>query len=63
MNGKRYSVQNLRSVFKNSARLLGTQKHIRLHDLQHRFAAHLLESGTDIRYIQTLFRTQQQQNH
>lgn len=54
MNGKPYSAQSLRSVFKNAARLVGIEKQLRLHDLRHSFATHLLESGTDIRYIQTL---------
>jgi site-specific recombinase XerD len=54
LNGKPYSAVSLRQVFKRSLIKAGVLRKLRLHDLRHSFATHLLESGTDIRYIQAL---------
>lgn len=52
--GKPYSNRSLQEVIKNSVRKSGIKKPVTLHWLRHSYATHILESGTDIRYIQTL---------
>tara|TARA_R110002049_G_scaffold29600_1_gene100678 strand:- start:785 stop:1288 length:504 start_codon:yes stop_codon:yes gene_type:complete len=52
--GGKYSAESIRSFLRKSTTEAGITKRITPHTLRHSYATHMLEQGTDIRYIQEL---------
>lgn len=50
----RYPVRTVQQIFSNAKQKAGIRKEVGIHSLRHSFATHLLDKGTDIKYIKDL---------
>jgi len=52
--GQAYPTRTIQQIFSNAKNKAGILKEVGIHSLRHSFATHLLDKGTDIRYIKDL---------
>jgi site-specific recombinase XerD len=53
-SGNAYPTRTVQQIFTNAKHKAGIKKEVGIHSLRHSFATHLLDKGTDIKYIKDL---------